>query len=325
MAKGNPYLKKATGAAKAPASVPGRRQHGLGRKVDFGAAGVDGLLGRIPAAPPPPAGQALELPLAELERSPFQPRREFSEAELKELAESLRNNGLVQPPTVRRNAAGRYELVCGERRVRAAQLIGWKKIRVTLIEANDLTAAAMTTTENIQREDLNPIEEASAYRALQDTFSLTQQEVAERVGKGRATVANAVRLLELPDEVKSLLSQNLISVGHAKVLLSVEGEKDRVLLARDCVNNQLTVRALERRVARLHEPVTTRPRGTPDLPDGYVRSLAEKMRRHLGCAVRVTSGVLHPNGRRTKGVVEIDFLDNNDLDRIIRMLGVEMD
>ncbi len=138
-------------------------------------------------------------------------------------------------------------------------------------------------------------------------------------------MANAVRLLELPDEVKSLLSQNLISVGHAKVLLSVEGEKDRVLLARDCVNNQLTVRALERRVARLHEPVTSRPRGTPDLPDGYVRSLAEKMRRHLGCAVRVTSGVLHPNGRRTKGVVEIDFLDNNDLDRIIRMLGVEVD
>ena len=155
MAKGNPYLKKATGAAKAPASVAGRK-HGLGRKVDFGAAGVDGLLGRIPSAPPPSAGQALELPLAELERSPFQPRREFSEAELKELAESLRNNGLVQPPTVRRNAAGRYELVCGERRVRAAQLLGWKKIRVTLIEANDLTAAAMTTTENCRTPSASP-------------------------------------------------------------------------------------------------------------------------------------------------------------------------
>ena len=252
MAKTNPYLKKATGAAKAPASVAGRRQHGLGRKVDFGAAGVDGLLGRLPAAAPASAGQALELPIAEIERSPFQPRREFSEAELRELAESLKNSGLVSPPTVRRNAAGRYELICGERRVRAAQLLGWKKIRVTFIEANDLTAATMTTTENIQREDLNPIEEASAYRSLQDMFSLTQQEVAERVGKGRATVANAVRLLELPDEVKSLISQNLISVGHAKVLLSVEGEKDRVLLARDCVNSQLTVRALERRVARLH-------------------------------------------------------------------------
>ena len=324
MAKGNPFLKKATGTSKAPASSD-RKRHGLGRSVDFGQ-GVDGLLGKTAAVVVPAANpQVLELPIMDIARSPYQPRRDFREEELKELAESLKNNGLVQPPTVRRNSAGKYELIAGERRLRAAQLAGWRKIRVTLVEADDLTAAAMTTTENLQREDLNPIEEAVSYRTLQDRFNLTQQEVADRVGKGRATVANSTRLLELPDEVKQLISTSLLSVGHAKVLLSVEDEKERVLLARDCVNDQLTVRALEKKVARLHAPVEDRPRGTPDLPDGYVRNLTDKMKRLLGCAVRVTSGVTHANGKHTKGVVEIDFLDNDDLDRIIRMLGVELD
>ena len=324
MAKPNPFLKKATGTSKAPVSVVDRKKHGLGRSVDFGG-GVGSLLGAKPVIPMNGPQQALELPINDIARSPYQPRRDFREEELKELAESLKNNGLVQPPTVRRLANGRYELIAGERRMRAAQLAGWKKIRVTVVEVDDATAAVMTTTENIQREDLNPIEEAVSYKTLQDKFDWTQQEVAEKVGKGRATVANAIRLLELPEEVRELLSTSLISVGHAKVLLSVDDEKDRVLLARDCVNGQLTVRALEKRVARLHAPVEIRQKGVPDLPDGYVRNLTEKMKRHLGCAVRVTSGVTHQNGKHTKGVVEIDFLDNDDLDRIIRMIGVSVD
>ena len=325
MAK-NPYLKKPAGTEKVPVPVE-KKKHGLGRSVDFSGKGVNGLLGvKTPVqAVPAVSAQPLELPILDIERSPYQPRRDFKEEELRELAESLKNNGLVQPPTVRKNAAGRYELIAGERRLRAAQLAGWKKIRVTLVEADDLTAAAMTTTENLQREDLNPIEEAISYKTLQDRFNLTQQEVADRVGQGRATVANATRLLELPDEVKQLLTTSLISVGHAKVILTVDDEKERILLARDCVNEQLTVRALEKKVARLVAPVTPRETGTPDLPDGYVKSLAEKMKRHLGCAVRVTSGVTHANGRHTKGVVEIDFLDNDDLDRIIQMIGVTVE
>ncbi len=322
MVKGNPFLKKATGVGKTPVAAD-KKKHGLGRSVNFGG-GVGGLLGVSPVVAVT-GSQAVELPIMDIERSPYQPRRDFKESELTELAESLKNTGLVQPPTVRKNSNGKYELISGERRLRAAQLAGWKKIKVTLVEADDLTAAAMTTTENIQREDLNPIEEAISYKTLQDTFNLTQQQVAERVGKGRATVANSTRLLELPDEVKALVSQSLLSVGHAKVLLTIDGEKDRILLARDCVNDQLTVRALERKVAKLHEPVAEVRRGTPDLPDGYIKNLADKMKKQLGCAVRVTSGVTHANGKHTKGMVEIDFLDNDDLDRIIAMMGVKLD
>ena len=333
MAGKNPFLKKATGAAKAP--VRADKRHGLGRGLDSlipskGTAGAAAQLKPLPVvkAPVPaaaPAGAPLEVPILEIDRSPYQPRRDFKDDELRELADSLKNNGLVQPPTVRKNKSGKYELIAGERRLRAALLAGWKKIRVTLIEADDLTAAAMTTTENLQREDLNPIEEAVSYKTLQDRFGLTQQEVADRVGKGRATVANSVRLLELPDEVKALVQDKLLSVGHAKLLLSVDGEKDRVLLARDCVNGQLTVRALEKKIARMAAPVATRDSGTPDMPDGYVRSLADKLRKHFGCAVRLTSGVMHRNGRHTKGVLEIDFFDNDELDRILRMVGVEVD
>ena len=330
MAKGNPYLKKATGAGKAPASVPSSKKHGLGR-------GLDGLLGAtkpvVPVAPVavhaavPSAvvGAPLEIPIMDIERSPYQPRRDFNEEELRELGESIKNSGLVQPPTVRKNSAGKYELIAGERRLRAAQLIGWKKIRVTLVEADDLTAASMTATENINRENLNPIEEASSYKMLQEKFNLTQAEVAEKVGKGRATVANSVRLLELPDEVKALVQDQLLSVGHAKVLLSVDSEKDRILLARDVVNDQLTVRALEKKIARLNAPPQVKDRGTPDLPESYVKMLTDRMKRHLGCAVRVTSGVTLPSGKHTKGVLEIDFFDNNDLDRIIRMVGVTVE
>ena len=322
----NQFLKKATGAGKAPAHVAAKRTHGLGRGLDslIPAAAVPAVAA-APAVSAPAATAVTELKILEIERSPYQPRREFKPEELQELADSLKHSGLVHPPTVRRNSQGRWELVSGERRLRAAQLAGWTKIRVTVIEADDLTAAAMTTTENIQRYDLNPIEEALAYKTLQDDFGLTQADVAEKVGKGRATVANSVRLLELPDEVKSLLQAGHISVGHAKVLLSVEDEKERVLLARDCVNDQLTVRKLEQKVAKLHTPPPVKQPSVPDLPANYVKMLVDRMKKQLGCAVRLTSSSVTANGKRVKGVLEVDFFDNDDLDRVIRMLGVKVD
>ena len=336
MATKNPFLKKATGADKAPARS--EKKHGLGR-------GLDSLLTKatvkepvkptiaetpkvqtpVPEKVETPANGLLELNILDIERSPYQPRRDFKEEELRELSESLKNNGLVQPPTVRKNKEGRYELIAGERRLRAALLAGWKKIRVNLIDADDLTAAAMTTTENLQREDLNPIEEAVSYKTLQDSFGLTQQDVADRVGKGRPTVANALRLLELPEEVKSMIEKKIITVGHAKVLLSLDDEKTRTLFARDCVNDQLTVQALQRKVERFKNPIPDKPRGVPDLTAGFIRNLQDALKRYLGCAVRIRSGVTHANGRHVKGLMEIDFYDNDDLDRIIRMIGVKVE
>jgi ParB family chromosome partitioning protein len=231
----------------------------------------------------------------------------------------------VQPSVVRRRADGKYELIAGERRTRAAIMAGLKKIPVVLADADDRKAAEMGVVENIQRKDLNVIEEAEGYRLLKEQFGITQEDVAERVGKSRPAIANALRLLELPDEVKQLLSRNILSAGHAKVLLSVEGERDRTLLARECAERSLTVRDLEKRVARMKKPVVEQKKGTPDLPDSYVRTLVEVLHRHLGCAVRLTSGVTHANGKHTKGLLEIDFFDNDDLDRVLNMMGVRVD
>ena len=330
MSKANPFLKKAKGVGSAPVSSADRKKHGLGRSVNFSPSGVGALLGGKAIAAPIPApiagaSQFLELKINDIERSPYQPRRDFREEELKGLAESIKNNGLVQPPTVRKNASGKYELIAGERRLRAAQLAGMTKIRVTLIEADEQTAAIMTTTENLQREDLNPIEEALSYKQLQDKFNLTQADIAEKVGKGRATVANATRLLELPEEVRLLVANQALSVGHAKVLLSVDDETKRILFARDCVSEQLTVRALEKKVERLRAPVVERQSGEPDFPETYARHLSDLLKKYFGCAVRVTPGVQHQNGRHTKGVLEIDFFDNDELDRILRMIGVKVD
>ena len=336
MKKPNPFLKKAAGP-----KPPNRRQikRGLG-------TGLDSLLGEAPAKtaatpsvvvtlppvvsiPPPkvamPANSVIEVPPLDIERSPWQPRTEFAEESLNELADSIRANGVIEPIVCRRRADGKLELICGERRLRAAVIAGRKLIPAVVKNVDDATAATMAVTENAQREDLNPIDEAEGYRMLQDNFSLTQADIAERVGKSRPAIANATRLLELPEEVRELVRRRALSTGHAKVLLGVESEKDRVILARDCVNDSLTVRALERKIARLHAPVAEKRSGTPDLPDSYVRHLTDELRKMLGCAVRVMSGVTHANGKHTKGVLEIDFLDNDDLDRVLSMIGVKLD
>lgn len=322
--KSNPFFKKPAAGAVAPHEA----HHGLGK-------GLGALIGSVskplavaaPAVPPAaePKNAVLEVPPLDIERSPWQPRQDFNEDALKELSESIKSNGVIQPLVCRRNAAGKYELIAGERRLRASVMAGFKRVPVVLVDAEDRKAAEMAVIENIQRRDLNVIEEAEGYKLLAEKFNLTQESVAERVGKSRPGVANALRLLELPDEVKQLVSQNLLSPGHAKVLLGVEDEKERVLLARDCVNDGLSVRALEIKIARRHKPVTEKKAGTPDLPESYVRNLMETLHRQLGCAVRVTSGVTHANGKHTKGLLEIDFFDNDDLDRILSQLGVKLD
>ena len=332
----SPFLKKSFGG-----KPPTRKEM---KKGGLGGRGVNALLSQPPKPAPsdilsvprvasaaasagaqPKGSGIIEVVAVDIERSPWQSRTDFDEEKLKELADSIRANGIVQPPIVRRRADGKYELIAGERRTRAAIMAGLKKIPVVVADASDRKAAEMGVVENIQRKDLNVIEEAEGYRLLKDEFGITQEDLAERVGKSRPAVANSLRLLELPDEVKQLLSRGILTAGHAKVLLSVDGERDRTILARECAERSLSVRDLEKRVARLKKPVAEPKQGVPDLPESYVRNLVDVLHRHLGCAIRLSSGVTHANGKHTKGVLEIDFFDNDDLDRVLNIMGVKLD
>lgn len=268
-----------------------------------------------------------DVPVAEISRSPWQPRQTFDEVALHELADSIKANGVIQPLICRKNTEGRYELIAGERRLRASIEAQLTKVPVILVDAEDRRAAEMAIIENIQRQDLNVIEEAEGYRTLADTFNLTQQDVADRVGKARASVANAVRLLDLPDEVKQLIGSGLLSTGHAKVLLGLTDTTEQTILGRKCVTEDLTVRTLEKIIQRRKadaDPDQRRP-GKPDLPESYVRDLSDRLHKHFGTAVRLTPGITHANGKHTKGMVEIDFYDNDDLDRILNLLGITLD
>ena len=275
-----------------------------------------------------PSHSIVDVPAAEIARSPWQPRHNFDEDSLQELADSIKTKGIISPLICRKNADGRYELIAGERRLRAAIAAGLKKVPVILREAEDRAAAEIAIIENIQRQDLNIIEEAEGYRTLGEHFNLTQQEVAERVGKARASVANVVRLLELPDEVKQFIADKRLSTGHAKVLLGLTDPSEQTVLGRKCVTEEMTVRSLEKLIQRRKAAVDgsdERKRGTPDIPESYVRDLTDRMHKHFGTAVRLTPGITHANGRHTKGLLEIDFYDNDDLDRLLNILGIKVD
>jgi ParB family chromosome partitioning protein len=283
---------------------------------------------RPPAAPAVDAAHTVfEVPTAEISRSPWQPRQSFDEAAMNELADSIRTNGVIQPLICRKLGDGQYELIAGERRLRAAIAAGLTKVPVVLMDAEDRKAAEMAIIENIQRQDLNVIEEAFGYRTLADKFSLTQQEVADRVGKPRPSVANSLRLLDLPDEVKQLVGSGMLSTGHAKLLLGIADATKQTLLGRKCVTDGLTVRKLERLIKRMADedsgkaPVST---GKPDMPESYVRDLTDRLHERFGTSVKLIPGITHANGKHSKGVLAIDFYDNDDLDRLLALLGVSV-
>ena len=323
-----PRVRLADGAHKP--SRPG----GLGR-------GLDALIGReatqnvavveIPALPPAapapePAADGRRVVLvdvADVRPSPWQPRRVFDDEALQELADSIKAHGIIQPLVCRKAADGTYELIGGERRLRAAGRLGLRQVPVIVMEAVDRDAAELALVENLQREDLNVIEEAEGYKALADEFKLTQSDIAERVGKARASVANTLRLLELPDEVKQMLGAGLLSTGHAKVLLGMEGDAVRTDLARQCLSEGLTVRALERRIRRkLDEKHRVGP--VSDIPPDYLRTLLDRLNARFATSVRLVPSVTYANGRHGRGRLEIDYFDNDDLSRILELLGVDV-
>jgi ParB family transcriptional regulator, chromosome partitioning protein len=275
------------------------------------------------AAPAPAAGMPgyLEIAVHLIEPSPYQARREMPAEQLNELAESIRAEGLLQPIVVRRQGE-RFQLIAGERRWRAFQQLKLQVIPARIVEASNASSAALGLIENLQREGLNPIEEAHGYASLIRDFDLTQESASERVGKGRASVANALRLLSLDAEIQGFIAKSLLSVGHAKVLLGIEDPAQRSLLARRVIEEGLSVRATEKlvqsakstggagRITRRMVPgITAKDAAT-------IASIEKKLVSHLGARV----AVLHT---AKKGRIVIEYRGNEDLQRLLEKLGIE--
>jgi len=281
--------------------------------------GLEALLGSAGGLATSDEGALKSIPIAQIARNPFQPRREFKTEDLGELQESLKASGLLQPITVRRRPGkDGFELIAGERRLRAAKALGWREIPAIIKEIEDQTLLTLALIENLQRTDLNPIEEGEGYRQLVQEFSLTQQQVAETVGKDRTTIANMLRLLQLPNAVRSLLQEGQLSMGHAKVLLGLDDEGKMVALAEEIVSEGLTVRDVERRlraVPNLPTKKTGRPRAIDRQP-AEVRQIEERLRRHLqtDVAVKVSAG--------NKGTLTLHFYSADDLERLLELMQV---
>jgi ParB family chromosome partitioning protein len=294
-------------------SLADKRRPALGR-------GMAALLSNAPAPAPGPAaslaaGRAfLSLPIEAVERNPGQPRKRFDEARLEELAASIREHGVVEPILVRR-AGQRYRIVAGERRWRAAQRAGLKEIPALVREATDVQAFELALVENLQRADLNAIEEAEAYQALVDEHGLTQEQVAERVGKERSSVANALRLLKLPDDVREAVSEGRLEMGHARALLGLEGAEAIRRAAARVLREKLSVRATEALVRELAGGSgKRRPAGeAPDSP--ALRALVNRLQRRLGCRCRVVAKT------DSTGRIELDYTSLDELEGILGKIG----
>lgn len=281
---------------------------------------VSATVSAAPAVPGAKPG-VIRIPLNLLRASPWQPRHTFEAEALGELVASVRERGVLQPLLVRRSGDG-YELIAGERRMRAATEAGLTEVPVLIMEVTDREALEIALIENIQRADLNLIEEAEGYRALAEKFNLTQEQIAQRVGRARPTIANALRLLELPDLVKQLVAERKLSPGHAKALLGVELRKEQELLAQRSVVEGLSVRTLETVVARLRRGPRKPRAEKADVPEGHLRYLVDRLHQHLGTQVRLTPCKTLANGRKLKGIIEIDFHSADELDRLLVILGL---
>jgi ParB family chromosome partitioning protein len=264
-------------------------------------------LGALLPDPDEALAGAQEIDLDRIDPNPYQPRRTFREQEIGELAASIRDSGLLQPITVRPRG-GRFEIVAGERRLRAARSLGLRRMPAVVREAEDAQLLELALVENLQREDLSALEEAEAYQRLHDQFRLTQEEIAQRVGKERATVANAMRLLRLPPALKQLLEEGRLEAGHARALLALDKAEDQLSLGRTAARRGLSVRAVEARVAQLrapHRPAARR--------DANTRAAEERLRMSLGTRVEIR--------RRGKGgQLRLAFSSEAELQRLFELL-----
>lgn len=271
--------------------------------------GISALLSDYSA----PGDELLEVDVDLIDPNPDQPRSHFNEAKLEELAQSIKVNGIVQPILLRRIANGRYQIVAGERRWRAAQRANLHKVNAVVRDIPDAKLLELALIENIQRQELNPIEEALAYQRLIKTLGLTQDQVAQQVGKDRSSIANYLRLLRLPDEIQRMLEDEVLSMGHARALLSLEAEDAQVKLAHEIVNGKLSVRETEQAVKQFGAERSIRERSTPKENDANIRAAELKLKRFLGTQVKIQQS---QNG----GKIEIEFGSMSELDRIYSII-----
>jgi ParB family chromosome partitioning protein len=283
--------------------------------------GLEALLGSVSRDQAQATGALRELPVTTVVPNPFQPRTNIDETELLELTASIEASGLLQPVIVRpRN--GKYELIAGERRWRAVQRLGWPKIPAVVKDVDDPTLLTLALIENLQRDDLSPIDEASGYQRLGEEFELAQAEIARLVGRDRSTIANLLRLLKLPEEIKQLIQQGKLSEGHARALLSVSDEAQQLALAKQAAEEGWSVRELENRTrgdspARPSSPpgaAGVQPRAPQKMPSADIRRVEDALRKRLGTDVRVTSR------RRGRGFLSISYYSNDDLARVLELI-----
>ena len=271
--------------------------------------GLEALLPEHASASP--AGVENSVAVSEIVPNPDQPRRHFDEEALTSLAESIRRHGLLQPLVVRR-IAGRFELIAGERRLQAAKRANLESVPVIIRDARPEDRLELALIENLQRENLTPLEEAEAYRHLMDAYGLTQEEIAQRVGKSRPAITNTLRLLALPDAVKAQLEGGELSAGHARAVLSLEDEQEQVDFAREVVTRKLSKSTTESlAAARSRRP--SKRTATSTASDVHVRALAEELTRDFGTRVRITS-------RARGGCIEIEYYSEAELDRLVERL-----
>lgn len=291
-------------------------KHGLGR-------GLSALIRDTPVERPPVAAESEypQVEVAKIRPNPWQPRRTFTKETLEELSASIREHGVLEPLIVRKAEDG-YELIAGERRWRAAQEAGLPRVPVRVIEADDRKALELALVENLQRADLNVIEEAEGYQALADKFGLTQDEISRRVNKARASVANALRLLGLPKEIKQFIAEGLLSSGHAKVLLGGGTEAEQCRLAERTIKEGLSVRDLERVVEQARSVPRKRRESKSDMPSDHLTYLTNRLHQHFGTSVHVQPCRTLVNGRKIKGNIQIDYYSNDELSRVLELLGL---
>jgi ParB family chromosome partitioning protein len=299
------------------------RRKALGRGLDALIPGageeVSPAAAKEKPGRPGQAGRVTRVRLGEIRPNPNQPRRDFDPAGLEELAASIRQKGVLQPILLRPASNGEgYELVAGERRFRAAQMAGLKTIPAILYQIeSDEEMIEMALIENVQREDLNAIDTARAYRRLSEECRLTQEAIAERVGKNRTSVTNTLRLLSLPAEIQELVRADQLSEGHARALLGLSGKREQIVLARRIVGRGLSVRDIERIVRQMNEPGGTRRSAGPKLSP-LLTTIVEEMQRALGTRVTLT-------GSEKRGSLRIDYYSADDLTRICDRLDIEID